>query len=256
MKLNDQKNLSRQGFSRRGFLKGAAIGAAAVTGTDLLKGNAEATEDGFYPATSSPSPEFDFTQQSGALQPDSIVDSACQFCNSLCRLKVHVKDGRIIDVLGEPNDPVQAGGFCVKGTMMTQLVYNRFRLKSPMKRVSGEKGSPDSKFEPISWDEALETIAAKFLALRDAGEVRAICASQQRFAIANKTSGRMPRGTGSIIGRFFTLLGSPNDTDVGPVCNDAGGNALAPSVVQFPYRDAVDVHRQANEWHSASSDSP
>lgn len=120
MKSNDQKNLSRQGFSRRGFLKGAAIGAAAVTGTDLLKGNAEATEDGFYPATSSPSPEFDFTQQSGALQPDAIVDSACQFCNSLCRLKA------------------------------------------------------DSKFEPISWDEALETIAAKFLALRDAGEVRAI----------------------------------------------------------------------------------
>jgi anaerobic selenocysteine-containing dehydrogenase len=54
--------------------------------------------------------------------------------------------------------------------------------------------------------------------LRDAGEAR---------AIANKTSGRLQRGTGSIIGRFFSLLGSPNDTDVGPVCNDAGGNALA-----------------------------
>lgn len=165
MKSTDKKKVSRQGVSRRGFLKGAAIGAAAVTGADLLKGQAEATEDGYYPATTSPSAEFDFTQKSGALQPDAIVDSACQFCNSLCRLKVHVKDGRIIDVLGEPDDPVQAGGFCVKGPMMTQLVYNRFRLKSPMKRVAGEKGSPDSKFEPISWDEALGTIAAKFLAL-------------------------------------------------------------------------------------------
>ncbi|MGF2035645.1 MAG: hypothetical protein RMZ43_010075 [Nostoc sp. CmiVER01] len=37
-----------------------------------------------------------------------MVDSTCQFCNSLCRLKVHLKDGRIIDVLGEPNDPVKA----------------------------------------------------------------------------------------------------------------------------------------------------
>ena len=101
---------------------------------------------------------------------------------------------------------------------MTQLVYNRFRLTSPMKRVAGEKGSPDSKFTPISWDEALETIATKFLALRDAGEAQ---------AIANKTSGRLPRGTGSLVNRFFTLLGSPNDTDVGPVCNDAGGDALA-----------------------------
>jgi formate dehydrogenase (coenzyme F420) alpha subunit len=210
----------KKASSRRGFLKGVALGAAAATGTDLLKTQdaVEAASDGFYPAQLSQPQEFDFTKQSGALQPDRIVDSACQFCNSLCRLKVHVKDGRIIDVVGEPNDPVQAGSFCVKGPMMTQLVYNRFRLTHPLKRVSGEKGSPDSQFEPISWDEALETIAKKFLALRDAGEVR---------AIANKTSGRLPRGTGSLVGRYFTLLGSPNDTDVGPVCNDAGGNALA-----------------------------
>lgn len=204
--------------SRRGFLKGAATGAAVVSGANLLEPKASATADSNYPATGTQPAEYDFTQQSGALQPDRVVDSACQFCNSLCRLKVHIKDGRIIDVLGEPDDPVQAGGFCVKGPMMTQLVYNRFRLRQPMKRVAGEKGSPDSKFEPISWDEALETIATKFLALRDAGEVR---------AIANRTSGRLPRGTGSLVGRLFTLLGSPNDTDVGPVCNDAGANALA-----------------------------
>jgi anaerobic selenocysteine-containing dehydrogenase len=146
------------------------------------------------------------------------VDSACQFCNSLCRLKVHLKQGRIIDVRGEPDDPVQAGELCVKASLMTQLVYNRFRLKQPLKRVAGPKGSPDSKFEPISWDEALTLIATRLLALRDAGEAR---------AIANKTSGRLARGVGSLVNRFFTLLGSPNDTDVGPVCNDAGGNALA-----------------------------
>ncbi|MEI2583953.1 molybdopterin-containing oxidoreductase family protein, partial [Scytonema sp. PRP1] len=204
--------------SRRGFLKGVAVSTATVTAAELLrKQQADAAEENRNSAVIE-STKFDFTQKSGALQPDKIIDSACQFCNSLCRLKVHVKDGRIIDVLGEPDDPVQAGGFCVKGPMMTQLVYNRFRLTHPMKRVAGQKGSPDSQFEQISWDEALETIAAKFLALRDAGEAR---------AIANKTSGRLPRGTGSLVGRYFTLLGSPNDTDVGPVCNDAGGNALA-----------------------------
>lgn len=204
--------------SRRGFLKGVAVSTATVTAAELLrKQQADAAEENRNSGVIE-STKFDFTQKSGALQPDKIVDSACQFCNSLCRLKVHVKDGRIIEVLGEPDDPVQAGGFCVKGPMMTQLVYNRFRLTHPMKRVAGEKGSPDSQFEEISWDEALETIAAKFLALRDAGEAR---------AIANKTSGRLPRGTGSLVARYFTLLGSPNDTDVGPVCNDAGGNALA-----------------------------
>jgi anaerobic selenocysteine-containing dehydrogenase len=206
-----------RGMSRRSFVKSATLGAAtlgAATESEPLWASA----DGYYPAPGSNLLQYDFTRQSAALQPDQVVASACQFCNSLCRLKVHLKNGRIIDIQGEPDDPVQAGGLCVKGPMMAQLVYNRFRLQKPMKRVGGEKGSPDSKFEAISWDDALGMIAEKFLALRDGGEAR---------AIANKTSGRLPRGTGSLVGRLFTLLGSPNDTDVGPVCNDAGGNALA-----------------------------
>jgi anaerobic selenocysteine-containing dehydrogenase len=204
-------------LSRRGFVKGVVLGSGFAAG---VGGDEEARADaaGYYPAPGSNLNQYDFTQQSGALQPERIVDSACQFCNSLCRLKVHLKAGRIIDVRGEPNDPVQAGGLCVKGPLMTQLVYDRFRLRRPLKRVGGEKGSPESRFEPVSWEEALRLIAQKFLALRDAGEVR---------AIANKTSGRLPRGVGALVSRFFTLLGSPNDTDVGPVCNDAGGNALA-----------------------------
>jgi anaerobic selenocysteine-containing dehydrogenase len=161
---------------------------------------------------------FDLTRMSSALAPDRVIDTACQFCNSNCRIKAHVRAGRVVDVAGEPADPVQAGALCVKAKLMVELRYSPHRLTRPLKRVGGEKGSPDSKFEPCSWDEALGIVAKKLVALRDAGEAR---------SIANKTSGRLPRGTGSLVGRFFTLLGSPNDTDVGPVCNDAGGNALA-----------------------------
>lgn len=202
--------------SRRELLKGAVLGAAAAGGADLPALEAQAGEG--LPTTGAGQEYYDFTRQSAALQADRVVDSACQFCNSLCRLNVHMKSGRIIDVRGEPDDPVQAAGLCVKAALMPQLVYNRFRLKRPLKRVGGPKGSPDSKFEPVSWEEALRTIAARFVDLRDKGESR---------AIANKTSGRLPRGVGTLVHRFFTLLGSPNDTDVGPVCNDAGGNALA-----------------------------
>src|SRR5262249_10689412 len=81
----------------------------------------------------------------------------------------------------------------------------------------GKRGARGSKLARVAWDGAWGMIARKFLDLRDAGEAR---------AVANKTSGRLPRGVGSLVHRFFTLLGSPNDTDVGPVCNDAGGNAL------------------------------
>jgi anaerobic selenocysteine-containing dehydrogenase len=203
--------------SRRDFVQGAAAGAGVAL---VLPASSEALggSDGYYPAPGSNLVQYDFTAGSPALEPDRIVDSACQFCNSACRLKVHLKKGRVIDVRGETADPVQAGGLCVKAPMMVQLVHNRFRLTRPLKRVGGVKGSPDSKFAPISWDEALAIVAKKFLALRDAGEAR---------AVANKTSGRLPRGVGPLVGRLFALLGSPNDTDVGPVCNDAGGNALA-----------------------------
>jgi len=205
--------MSKNSLSRRSFFKTAAAASAALPAWPLAQFDIHAVG----PVAAGPA-EYDFSKQSGALQPDQIVNSACQFCNSNCRIQVLLKDKRIIGVQGEPADPVQAGGLCVKAEMMTQLVYNWRRLTRPMKRVGGEKGSAESKFQPCSWDEALDLIAKRFLALRDAGEAR---------AIANKTSGRLQRGTGSVIGRFFTLLGSPNDTDVGPVCNDAGGNALA-----------------------------
>jgi anaerobic selenocysteine-containing dehydrogenase len=198
---------------RRDLLKGGVLGAGwAALSLPLLQPSAAAA------AALESAGAPDFTHASAALQPDRIVTSACQFCNSLCGLKVHLKAGRVIDIRGEDRDPVQAGELCVKAHLMPQLVYNRFRLTQPLKRIGGAKGSPDSKFAPITWKEALQTIARELLALRDAGEAR---------AIASKTSGRLPRGTGALIHRLFTLLGSPNDTDVGPVCNDAGGNALA-----------------------------
>jgi anaerobic selenocysteine-containing dehydrogenase len=209
----------KRDVSRRGVLQGLLAGATGAVALPLLRETEALAEPAApHPAPAPAGAPFDFTTASGALQPDRVVDTACQFCNSNCRLKVDVKAGRAIAVRGEPDDPVQAGGLCVKADLMPQLVYNRHRLQTPLKRVGGQKGSPDSKFEPVSWDEALGLVATKLLALRDAGEAR---------TIANKTSGRLPRGIGSLVGRIFTLLGSPNDTDVGPVCNDAGGDALA-----------------------------
>ena len=221
-------------LSRRFFLKGSAVAATgAVIGCAPEAQKAPAIPSEKTPKTPpaelkadcpTPAPaeassvrRFDLSKSSGALEPDEIVDSACQFCNSNCRIKVHKKGGRIIEIRGEEQDPVQAGNLCVKGPMMAQIAYNAKRITQPMKRVSGKKGDPNSKFEPITWDAALTDIAKKVLEIRD---------STGAQGIANKTSGRLVRGVGSIIGRFFSLLGSPNATDVGPVCNDAGGNAL------------------------------
>ncbi|MEV6974456.1 molybdopterin-dependent oxidoreductase [Kitasatospora sp. NPDC093806] len=209
----------RSDVSRRRFVQGTIVGGVGLGAPAL--GSSSASAEAATGAAEHPgeaTAPFDFTTGSAALQPDRTVATACQFCNSNCRLNVDLKADRVIAVRGEDEDPVQAGGLCVKAGLMPELVYNQDRLTRPLRRVSGRKGSPDSKFEPISWDEALETIAARFLRLRDSG---------QAHTIANRTTGRLPRGTGSLVARMFAMLGSPNNTDVGPVCNDAGGDALA-----------------------------
>lgn len=207
---NDQDRTVNRG--RRFFLKSAPAIGLGVVGCSTGSAPTET------PSTTPRLIAYDLTKQSGALEPDETVRSACQFCNSLCGITVLKKSGRVIGIKGELNDPVQAGNLCVKGPMMTELVYNPRRIKTPLKRVRGKKGDPASVFEPVTWDAALDGIARKLIEIRDTTGPQ---------AIANKTSGRLPRGTGSIIGRFFDLYGSPNATDVGPVCNDAGGNALA-----------------------------
>lgn len=220
-----EKRVPESGFSRRSLITngaGAAVGGALLP--TLLPYEAQAATAGATsasaqpPVPTGPNDLLDYTTASAALSPDTVVHGACQFCNADCRLIISKKAGRVIDVRGETSDPVQDGNLCVKGPMMVQLAYNPNRLTGPLRRVSGKKGDPNSVFEPVSWDEALGVIAAKFLELRDQGEAR---------TIANRTTGRIPRGTGSLVSRMFAMLGSPNATDVGPVCNDAGGDALA-----------------------------
>ncbi|MFC4531542.1 molybdopterin-containing oxidoreductase family protein [Sphaerisporangium dianthi] len=216
--LTDHKGVTRRGVLRGALLAGAGTATGGVTGIVSPADQAAFAASPPVGAGAGASSMPDLTVGSAALTPDRVVNSSCQFCNSNCRLQVFLKLGRVLEIRGEGKDPVQDGNLCVKASLMTELTYSPLRLTRPLRRVSGRKGDPDSRFEPISWDDALDVIARRWLALRDAGEAR---------AIANRTNGRLPRGTGSLATRVFALLGSPNDTDVGPVCNDAGGNALA-----------------------------
>jgi anaerobic selenocysteine-containing dehydrogenase len=87
-----------------------------------------------------------------------IRHSICAICDPgpLCGLDLYVKDGKIIKVEGHDQHPSNNGTLCPKGAALRQYVYHEDRLKTPLKRV-GPRGS--GKFEPISWDEALDTFA-------------------------------------------------------------------------------------------------
>ena len=90
---------------------------------------------------------------------DRIVRSACQACHCECGVFVHVKDGKVVKIEGDPEHPMNEGAMCVKGLAYTQLLYHPDRLKYPLKRA-GARG--EGKWQRISWDEALDTIADKF----------------------------------------------------------------------------------------------
>jgi anaerobic selenocysteine-containing dehydrogenase len=87
------------------------------------------------------------------------VRAACPLdCPDTCALLVTVEDGVATAVKGDPDHPTTAGVLCTKVSRYTERTYHDDRLLHPLKRV-GKKG--EGKFERISWDEALDIIAAK-----------------------------------------------------------------------------------------------
>jgi anaerobic selenocysteine-containing dehydrogenase len=93
-------------------------------------------------------------------QPTGVFPSVCSLdCPDQCGLLVHKQGGKIVKIQGDPNHPVTKGNICNKVRNFTERIYDPKRLKYPMKRT-GAKG--EGKFERISWDEAIETITAKW----------------------------------------------------------------------------------------------
>jgi anaerobic selenocysteine-containing dehydrogenase len=130
---------------RRKFLLSApalGLGVAACSSSPEPQPAASGSSSPIQPTVI----RYDLTRESGALEPDEVVQSACQFCNSLCGIQVLKKSGRVIGIRGDEKDPVAQGGLCVKADMMPQLVYNPRRIKTPLKRVRGKKGDPKSVF--------------------------------------------------------------------------------------------------------------
>ncbi|MEL7563820.1 MAG: molybdopterin-dependent oxidoreductase [Dehalobacterium sp.] len=91
---------------------------------------------------------------------EKIISTVCPVnCDSRCRQLVHVKDSRIIRISpGEiPGVPGYAN-VCLRGNSMPVRAQSDDRVKYPLKRV-GQRG--EGKFERITWEEALDTIAQK-----------------------------------------------------------------------------------------------
>ena len=85
----------------------------------------------------------------------------CEVCFWKCAAWVNVNDrGEVVKLKGNDIDPQCNGRLCPRGTGGVGMYNDGDRLKTPMIRVSGKDGEPDT-FRNASWDEALDLIAFK-----------------------------------------------------------------------------------------------
>jgi thiosulfate reductase / polysulfide reductase chain A len=176
------------GLSRRRFLQ--ASGTAGALGAVGLGGGAL-----------TPLREAE-AQAAMAPGETKITKNICHQCPARCGIDVYTTDGRVHAIYGTADHPISNGKLCPKGPLGTYILYDPDRFKGPMKRTNPNKGrDQDPGFVPISWEEALDTVAERLNTLRDKGE-------SHRFALC------YGRGWGAscagLQGSFGELYGSPN----------------------------------------------
>jgi anaerobic selenocysteine-containing dehydrogenase len=88
------------------------------------------------------------------------VRSICGFCHSNCGVKLHVHDGRISRIEGDPDHPMNKGYLCPKAYAIKPMLESEDRLKFPLKKTKGG-------FVRVSWNEALDLAADRLSKIRE-----------------------------------------------------------------------------------------
>lgn len=128
-------------------------------------------------------------------------------CPDMCSLIAHVDNGKVVRVQGDPDHPYTAGFACGKVNRDADLVNSPERIATPLRR-SGPKGS--GQFTRITWDEALDEIAARWKAIIAESGPEAILG----YAYSAH-QGLMNRG---LVGGLFHALGTSR-LQAGTVCD-------------------------------------
>jgi len=159
------------------------------------------------------------------------VPTTCWECSTHCGVLVTVKDGRAAKIMPNPEHGSSHGAFCVKGVRgLPELTYAPDRLLHPMKRV-GERGS--GKWQRISWNEALDTMTDRLLAVREEYGAEALCG-----AVSNANFSR-----GTSLALLLRALGSPNWMMNQDLCG--GCRALSDRIMGLGIKDGEDIDNAA-----------
>src|SRR6202046_2582026 len=165
-----------------------------------------------------------------ALEGLKVVHAVCSHdCPDSCGVLVTVDQatGRAVKMQGDPKHPVTRGFLCGKVAKYLDRVYSPERLLHPMRRKAGVpkgpagygavRGREADAFERISWDQALDEIAAKLK------KIATECGRKSVLPYSYAgTIGKL--GYGSMDRRFFHRLGASQLDRT--ICSTAGGQAL------------------------------
>jgi formate dehydrogenase major subunit len=137
-------------MNRRDWLKRTAAGAV-VGGLALSNPPAQANDQ-----------QNTDRQSDHKLSGTEVFTTACNFCSCGCGMVCYVKDGKLIDLEGDPGHIVNEGALCSKGAAMIAAHESPRRLREPLYRAPGSE-----RWQTISWNEALDKVARKMKETRD-----------------------------------------------------------------------------------------
>src|SRR3990172_6587726 len=158
------------------------------------------------------------------------IPSCCNMCGGQSGILAHVVDGVVEKI--EPNDwnpnnytnissdffdgyteeygCKEGGAICPKGNAGIMQLYDPDRVKTPLKRTNPDRSpGADPKWEENIWDQALDEIAGKMMAIRDAGEAQKLLWMSEDHSFTH------------VQGDFCTLYGTPNYVNHSNLCDVA-----------------------------------
>jgi len=131
-----------------------------------------------------------------SIMAQKVVKTDCIMCINSCGINAYVEDGKLVKVEGMPEHAISQGYICPRGEALVEYVYAPDRIKYPMKKVNGE-------WERITWDEALDTVAAKLEEIKEKYGARAL-------AVYNGSIGTENIELAGFGQRFRGAYGTPN----------------------------------------------
>src|SRR5262245_14751606 len=132
-------------------------------------------------------------------------NTTCYMCACRCGIRVHVRNGEVRYIEGNPEHPINKGVICAKGSSGIMKQYSPARLTKPlMRRPGAERGS--GEFVPIGWDEAFRLLEERLAKIR--------ASDPKKFAMF---TGRDQMQ--ALTGLFARQFGTPNYAAHGGFCS-------------------------------------